>query len=604
MTEQVTPLTPQEPPKDGEPIKTSGSDEADIVTVLQGYFDEAEKARSGGENPRDEVWELNWNRYWLRYDMSDKASWQSQHVMPEVPQYVDRWAAAMREALTTGGQWFSAVDESGQSNALTPHIEKFMNVLLSRCTKTPDGHDSDFESFFEDEMKLGALMTMSAAVTWKDGWVSVEATDPREVWLDPLGRNLYRVRQYEIDHHDLIALAEKTDSIGDPLYNLQAVMELKSHVDAEMREHRDTSSGHGTDSGSTHRKPIKIQEFLCDLIMPDGDVMGENQLCVVANDRFLIRGPEPNPFWHESDWHVNSPMVPVPFSVYGKSYAEEWAGAADAFVELTNLILDGVYTSAMRVFWGQPEALEDPTQLDEGLSPNIVLKLAEGVTDGRKVLGQMELGQLPSDAFRVWTALKQEMQEGAKLNDIALGQVPPKGGITATEVTAVSQSGSAMVRSMARTVESRFLEPTLTLIFQTGLQHMDFADPQIQAELGAETAAMLQARKEEFRTRKIKFKVRSISGLIDRQSKLRNLMSMLQTVSGNEILLKSFLEKVDMGQLIERMFTLFGVDKLELQLSEREKMIQQVMGAAQPGQPQGSQPRPPGESSNPMEGGI
>lgn len=96
----------------------------------------------------------------------------------------------------------------------------------------------------------------------------------------------------------------------------------------------------------------------------------------------------------------------------------------------------------------------------------------------------IDLGRLPSESITVWQSLKQEMREGAKLSEIALGQVPPKGDITATEVNQVQQSGSAMIRSMARTIEARFLEPILTLLFQTALQHMDFNDPALRAELG------------------------------------------------------------------------------------------------------------------------
>jgi hypothetical protein len=76
-----------------------GIDATALVRVLDFYKQQAKSARNSGSNPRDVVWEANWNRYWGRYDTSDKAEWQSKHVMPESPQFVDRWAAAMREAL-------------------------------------------------------------------------------------------------------------------------------------------------------------------------------------------------------------------------------------------------------------------------------------------------------------------------------------------------------------------------------------------------------------------------------------------------------------------------------------------------------------------------
>lgn len=194
---------------------------------------------------------------------------------------------------------------------------------------------------------------------------------------------------------------------------------------------------------------------------------------------------------------------------------------------------------------------------------------------------EIDLGTLPAESFRVWQALKQELREGAKLSEIALGQHAPNQGTTATEITSVTQSGSAMIRSMARTIETRFLEPVLTLVWQTALQHMDFAA--IADEIGEETAAMLNTQREEFRDSKIRFRVRGISELIDRNSQLRSLLSMLQVVGQNEVLLTTFLEKVDAGKLLDQMFQLFGVDVLSLQLTPQERALRQFPTAAAPG---------------------
>lgn len=557
-------------------------DDQEIVNILAAYATEAEQARESGPSPRDDTWRANWDRYWGRYDHSKKADWQSKHVMPEAPQFVDRWAAAMREALDAGGEWFTAEDETGTRTELVPHINKLMRILLSRCARTPDGHRADFSSVFEDQMKLGALMACCAAVTWKDdergGWVAVDSVDPREVWLDPKMRNLYRRRRYFIDKYELLARAQEQDAEGNDLYNVEEIVRLASATEQEDRDDRERSSGTGEGTGgASGRKVIKIDEWLCTLLSPTGEVAGRNVLCVVANDRYLIRGPEANPFWHEQDWLVLTPMVPVPFSPYGRSYMEDWADVADAFIELTNLILDGVFTSTLKAFAAAPDMLKDPTALSEGISPNKVFELEDGV-GLRDFMKEIDLGSLPPEAISVWTALKNEMRDGAKLSEIALGQVPPKGQITATEVMQVSQSGSAMIRSMARTIESRFLEPILTLVWQTALQHMDFMD--LADELGEETASMLQARREEFSQSKFVFRVRGISGLVDRQSKLQALLSFLQTAGQNELLMQALLQRTDPNKLLDLLFKLFGVDPTELAMTQTERLMQQAL---QPG---------------------
>ena len=115
-------------------------DDQDLVNLLASYCTEAEEARQSGPNPRDDVWRSNWDRYWGRYDMADKAPWQSRHVMPEVPQFVDRWAAAMREALASVADALArqdADDFSGESETLfvmmQQHNMKEEGVLYPMC---------------------------------------------------------------------------------------------------------------------------------------------------------------------------------------------------------------------------------------------------------------------------------------------------------------------------------------------------------------------------------------------------------------------------------------------------------------------------------------
>ena len=55
-------------------------------------------------------------------------------------------------------------------------------------------------------------------------------------------------------------------------------------------------------------------------------MFGSKQLCIVANENFLIRGPETNPFMHDRDWIVFSPAISVPLSVVDwKDTDSPWA---------------------------------------------------------------------------------------------------------------------------------------------------------------------------------------------------------------------------------------------------------------------------------------
>lgn len=578
MPDRLPTPNPSVDPREPDAKPQDAPDDQEILNVLASYRSEAEQARKSGMNPRDAVWEANWSLYWGRFDFSRKAEWQSRHVPPEAPQFVDRWAAALREALMQAGRWFRVDDPADQSRDLVPHVEKFMEVLLARSGRNFQGHVVDFESTFEEQMKLGAIMALCASVTWQQdadgGYVAVDTVDPREVWFDPTGRNLYRRRKTEMDAHELVKLAEETDDAGEPLYRKDEILRLAAQIDNERLKNREQATGHGGEQSST-RKPIQIEEWLATVVLPDGTVAGTHSLAIVANDRFIIRGPEQNPFWHRRDWIVFAPMITVPLSVYGRSYMEDWADVARAFVEMTNLILDGTFTSTLNAFAANVEMLEDPTELDEGVSPNKVFSVEGRAEDFMK---EIELGRLPAESIKVWEALKAEMREGAKLSEISLGQVTPKGSVTATEASLATQSGSAVIRSMARTIEGRFLEPVLGLVWATGLQHTDFEDPQMVTELGEDTARMLQTRKEEFRGRRIKFRVRALSMLIAQQQLLSRLLALLQTIGSSELLLQEFLKKHDLSKLIDELVRLFGIDELDLRPSEREQMIRGIVG--------------------------
>ena len=322
-----------------------------VVGMLMGYKTEAEEARKTGPDARDAVWDSNVDLYWGRFNFAEKAEWQSREVMPEAAVFVDRWAAAMAEALTTADEWFTVSFPGDKEGDLTSAIMRFMKATLDRCGRTSLGQVIGFPAVFEEQMKLGALMAACSTVTWKKGgtgkgYVAVEVFDPRSLWLDPKGRGLYRIRRTEIDLHDLVKLAKMQDGAGKAIYNLTEINALVAQVSEEQQKNLVASTGHGQEVSSL-RKPIILHEFLATIIDPEGKLVSENQLCVVANDTKLIRGPETNPFWHKRDWLLYTPLITVPMAPYGKSYIENWGGVAKAFVEMTNLILDAGRSAAM-----------------------------------------------------------------------------------------------------------------------------------------------------------------------------------------------------------------------------------------------------------------
>lgn len=555
------------------------SDE-EIVQILEGYRTEAEYARLAGPNSRDMTWLQNLDLYWNRYDFSKKAPWQAREVMPELPMYVDRFAAAMRTALVSSERFFTVQVTGDEERDMADVIRKFMVVQLRRIGRSPSNHPVDFLAVFEEIMKFGALMMNCAIVLQKPdpltggSYTALEPVDPYNVWLDATGRNLYRIRRIEMDLHELRALAKQTDKKGIPLYKQDEINSLADSVIALMRAEREKRGGTGQWQTST-RRPVVLHEYLATLVDDEGNVQGENVLCVVANNHYLIRGPEKNPFWHGRDWLISSPIITVPLSPYGRGYVENFAPLAKTFNELTNLILDGVFTSAMKAFAVVPSMLEDSSQIDEGVYPNVAFRLNEGA-DPKDFIKEVNLGQFSPEVLNIWSALKKEMQEGAAFNDITLGNLAPKGRTSATEVGSVEQNATSYIKSMASNIETLFLEPVLDIIWKTSIQHLSPKDKELEQALGPEWFQAFLKRKKEFAKHKIDFVCRGISSIIVKSQKLQGLLQLLQIVQGNQLLLQKFVQEVDIGKLLDFLFDLFDIEKERLVPTAREKMIMQL----------------------------
>lgn len=588
---------------------TRKPEDQDIVTTLESYRREADEVRRGGLNSRDGKWEENLNLYWGRYDFSKKANWQAREVLPEVPAFVDRFAAALKEALVSSPDGFFTVsDTADEEKDLAAAVKRMMNVWLETCGTNQTGTPLAFPSVFEEQMKLGALMACSSVVLWKDdmpsGRVAIETVDPRFVWLDHTYRNLYRIRRIEMDRHELFALAVAKDGKGKSIFNLDAVSQLVADVQLTDTAAREQLTGGGTQVTSP-RVPVVLDEYLATVLNADGSVLYDKALCVVANGRFLIRGPELNPFWHEQDWLVFTPLVTTPLSVYGRSYMEDFGSVAQTFNELTNMILDAVFTSSMKAFAMVPGILTNPGQVAEGIWPNKIFTLEDGYKpeDFAKAL---DLGTLPAEAVTVWQTIKAELREAANINEIGMGQFAPKGRTSATEVNNTQESSSAMIRSVAQTVETRWLNPSLNLSWKTGLQHCKRDDKRLAAAAGPELYTQLWQRRRELITRPITFKAEGISKLIQKSKTLRSLMQALQILASNPLLLQEFLKVADMKRLVEMIFELSDIDLTKLQTSQRDMLMRQVVQsfeqAAGGGGPQGQgAPQAPGGGNGAAE---
>jgi hypothetical protein len=301
---------------------------------------------------------------------------------------------------------------------------------------------------------------------------------------------------------------------------------------------------------------------------------------VVANHKHIIRGPEKNPFWHAKDWLVFAPLVTAPLSVYGRSYMEDFGSLANTFTELTNLILDAAYTSALNAFVLVPSMLANPEQAAEGVHPNKTFMLDEGFR-ASDFAQELNLGSLDPSVINVWGTLKAELSEAAGINELGLGQFAPKGRTSATEISTAQSNSSALVRSIAQTVETRLLNPWLDLTWKTGMQHVSKTNKRLAQVAGPEMWNVLMSRRKEFVTRPFTFRAQGISALIQKSQMLQSLLQALQIIAQNDQLVAAFSQRVDFAKLVDLLFELSNIDPSKFSKSQRDIQIEQITQATQ-----------------------
>ena len=588
---------PNDDPREGlsNDQKKQLADDDNLLRILRGYKGEAVLARQSGTEPREDVWRANNDSFWMRrVDLpGTKQDWQAQERFPYVANFVERFTAAIRRAATEVPGWANVEDpkdKAGPSSRLATH---FVRLLLDTSGTNATGQVRPFEATFGNAVRCGCLMAMCVAVTWRDGRVRIELVDPRSVWVDPTGRGLYRVRTFEKDKNQLLDMAEELDGEGKPLYDVEAIKAEMSTIDFELQQNKEETTGGGVEQTSV-RKPMQVDEYLATIIGDEGEALTEKRLVVVLNDRVIIRN-EPNPFDHGKDWIVYHPLMQSPLGeVDGRTYVEDFRPIAHTVENATNMILDAITMNAMNAYEADPDVLDNPEQLNDGVHANVTFVRSPDADPERRVITPITLGRhLGPETFQLVAALKREMQEAGAQSDLSLGQTTSKGDTTATEVQASTSGQNALVQSITSDIEDGFLSSIIMLAYYTGIQHLTpESHPEIIAELTPEQLDALTGQRQEYANRTMKFRAKGISSHLEKQSRLRSSLGALNVIGGNPLLLEEFKkEGLSIGKFVISILEDLSVDIERISLSDEEKLAQQTqqnlaqLQAAQGGAP-------------------
>lgn len=613
--------------------------EARVLHTIRSAKTEARKAR----DTRMQRNRRNLDAYFGRQDWSHKQQGQSQEFLPKVPMAVEQFKAFVKRALVDFGDWFS-VDMPDVAGIEAQDIRRFLRCKLETLSYTSD-EKLDFATLITDGIHMGALESLmifkihggihtSQQFTVERGIEFLETPDgqqlrqtedlvqrdidewrlhidlisPTQWFPDPTTRGLYRIHgNIERDLHEIQALAEGPDAIYDPDVVAQIEADFaEKDEDARREQHR----GQDETVNPDFRRRVVLDEYWGTLLRPDGSVAESNIVATIANDRFVIRPPEGNTFWHGQDPFVACPLIRVPLSVWHKALMDHAVELNLSLNELYNLMLDG----GLAAVWGTRQLkkswLDDPKQVDNGIPAGTTLIIKDEVPAGAKVLEQVATGQIPAEAMNMFTLSDREFNVAAITNDLKLGVLPQK-SVKATEVVESQQGQAGMIDGILRDVEDRMIEPMLRKSWLTILQHFDqFSNTEIVRTMGRQAAfTMLQmSPAQRFATfaNDCTFKVNGLSAVLARVRDFQKLLALMEVVKGNTLLLQSFIKKYSPDKILDRLFKTLNIDTESIQAEPEEQRALAQSLQAQGGQPGGGLVRPGVQegAENPAPGAL
>ena len=359
-------------------MEGQGGEELSVISAINQCWDEAWEAKQVRMSKN----RMNRDTYLGRQDWSSKMDGQSTEFLPKVPVSVEQMTYFVKKGLIDFGNWFSVDVDNNLNQIIKGHeiaaiLRAFIGEMYQGNNKT-----IDLETIIADGVKVGLLESLlifkvhgcmmptrsfvaepgdmelvgkNADVTPRYGsnmkivegseWrLRVDLVKPEDYYPDPTGNGLYEIHDVERDLHDVLEKAE------EGLYDLSVVKQL---IDTDYGKPLDDERAPEAQNqletiNPSFRKRVRIKEFWGTLLKPDGRVAHRNVVAAVANEKYLIRRPQPNPFWHQQSPFVAEPLIRVPWSVWHKALYDDASSLNLAINELFNLMLDGGIASV----WG------------------------------------------------------------------------------------------------------------------------------------------------------------------------------------------------------------------------------------------------------------
>lgn len=582
--------------------KAPSRSESAIKDCILAYRKESLDSRRN----RERLVRDNWAAIHGEHDWSHKQKHQSKEWLPESAMALEQIGAFMKRSLVDFGEWYDAKPIGvGETPIPSEAAEELIGEALNSV---------DFPTIVSDAIKLASIESLATAkihgrivtdrrfyaergvrfveVNGDGGEIRIErvvepkvkteevrrwqlAIDlvPFEAYFpDPRGRKLYEIHRVERDLHELREMEE--GGVYDP-----AVIELivEDFERAEDEAAKLARTAQTKTQPPAFRKRVVIDECWGTLLSKTGRVMETNIVSALANEKYVIRPPEDNPFWHGESCFVSEPLIRIPLSVWHKAILDHAVPLNRVMSEILNLIIDGGFRGVWGLGQVRPDIMENPEEITDGIPQGFSAVLKSGVPIGQKWYERVDTTGSVAEGLPVFQALSQAHQKATAVPDIKIGGLPQK-QVLATEISQVVESTSTIFEGIARDFEDRWIEKVLDKTWKTQWQHLDdFSPDELLGILGPRDALLLQRMLPEERfammAKAWRWRVFGIRAVLSRARDFQKLATFLELLGNNRALAEAFQQEYSIGKLLLNVIKTIDIDPEGLKRDPNEPVV-------------------------------
>jgi len=553
-----------------------------LIEYVNACMKEAEDARQARESQWDELWQV----YRNQQDYSHKADWQSKCFIPKLSSYVDRATAILKRALIGTRQFFDVQSASEpekvpvvkeltrfwleRAQFVTKFVEALKVALITGICVQKYYWDVTVKKVrrFERREELDANGIPYVAEGWKvveelDSRLAIKNVDPYNIYLDPCATDLslrdsrYIIERVEVDLAELKQRAEDEKDIPEEhrIWDAREIARIEEDFREKQKHLSELSRKGMLPSNNTFRSKVTILEFWGDIIDRDGKIVERNIVCAIANDRYVVRKVQQNPFWHEKPPYVLVVPKPYPYRLYGQSLIEGSVRMQYTMNNIVNLQVDNLSFSIMKMFRADPWQIENSESLFD-LYPGKVVVGPAGSFE------EIRMGEVPTQSFTELALFDREMQANTSVTDPIMGMPATKGRQTKGEVEIKTSMSMSHFDSISYDIEYLAVTQIVEMAYSLIFQFMDWDAPYIRkivGDLGLHIERLSPEERRDLIAGNFVFQGSGLSLMVTREEKISKLFQLLQLMMQVE----GVAAKYDPMKIVDKIVELLGVGNVE-----------------------------------------